>query len=216
MLIIIILLSFFSVNGVSNKLRKSSFYFGVELAYGDFNSLKTLVDQVKDYTNVLVFGVPAFTINRTLLDESCNYIYNSGLSFIVLFTNISYYSGWGDINPAQWVSSAMQKYGDKFLAVYRWDEPGGDQIGADQYQIVQSADNYSQAAGDYVSGLSVPINYYLKTGQDVLTSDFVLYWFDYLAGYSTVLASLAGMIVDRCRLLSAEGQHEQTTKTGAQ
>lgn len=51
----------------------------------------------------------------------------------------------------------LQKYGDKFLAVYRWDEPGGDQIGDDQYQIVHNADNYSLAADDYVDGLSIPI-----------------------------------------------------------
>jgi hypothetical protein len=188
MLIIIILSSIVTVNFGTPKTPKKPFYVGVELAYGDFNSLKTMVNEVKDYTNVFVLGLPEFSINQTLLNQSCDYIYNSGLDFIVLFTNVTMYDGWGNYTPAQWVSDAMLKYGDKFLAVYRWDEPGGDQVDASRYQIVRNATTYSVAANDYVNGLGSYLRYFTNTGQTVLTSDYLLYWFDYKAGYTSVLA----------------------------
>ncbi len=188
MMIIIIVSSAISVNFDGNQIPKKPFYVGVELAYGDFNSLKALVNEVKDYTNVFVLGLPEFSINRTLLDQSCDYIYSSGLHFIILFTNVTMYNGWGSYTPAQWVTDAMQKYGNKFLAVYRWDEPGGDQIDASRYQLVRNATDYSDAAAGYVNGLGSYLQYFTNTGQTVLTADYELYWFDYKAGYSSVLA----------------------------
>jgi hypothetical protein len=188
MLIIIIVSSALSVNFSTNNLPKRPFYVGVELAYGDYNSLSAMVNQVKDYTNVFVLGLPQFSINRTLLDESCDFIYSSGLSFIVLFTNVTMYSSWGNYTPAQWVGDAMQKYGSKFLAVYRWDEPGGDQIDHSRYQIVYNASTISEAASNYTSTLGGYLKYFTDTGQTVLTADYLLYWFDYKAGYDTVLA----------------------------
>jgi hypothetical protein len=177
-----------TANYNTNTAPKGEFYVGVEVAYGDFGDLKALVAEVKNYTNLVVLGLPEFSINRTLLDQSCDYIYNSGLSFIVLFTNISQYSGWHDITPAQWVSSAMEKYGDKFVAVYRWDEPGGDQIDHSRYQEVKNASGYTEAAQGYVDVLKEPVQYYQNTGQTVLTADYVLHWFDYKVGYDAVLA----------------------------
>ncbi len=188
MLIILLVSTGLSVNFGSNKVPKSQFYVGVEQAYGDFNSLKALVNEVKDYTNVFVLGLPEFSINRTLLDESCDYIYSSGLQFVILFTNVTMYSDWGNYTPAQWISNAMQKYGDKFLAVYRWDEPGGDQIDASRYQLVRNASDSSSAASGYVNGLGSYLKYFTNTGQTVLTADYELYWFDYKAGYDAVLA----------------------------
>jgi hypothetical protein len=167
---------------------KRDFYYGVEIAYGDYSDFTAIIDEVKSYTNLVVFGLPEVTINQTLLNMSCDYIYNSGLHFIVLFTNISQYSGWQGYTPEEWVYSAMEKYGDKFLAVYRWDEPGGDQIDHSRYQEVKAAQNYSDAARQYVDVLREPVQYYKNTGIPVLTADYVLYWFDYMVGYDAVLA----------------------------
>jgi len=188
MLINIIASSAVSVNFSTNTLPKRPFYVGVEHAYGDYNSLTAMVDRVRDYTNVFVLGLPQFSINRTLLDQSCDYINASGLNFIVLFTNVTMYSNWGNYTPAQWVSDAMQKYGGKFLAVYRWDEPGGDQIDHSRYQLVYNASTLSEAASNYTSTLGGYLKYFTDTGQTVLTADYLLYWFDYKAGYDTVLA----------------------------
>ncbi len=90
--------------------------------------------------------------------------------------------------PAQWVVDAKEKYGDKFVAVYRWDEAGGDQLDNSKYQEVKSASSYTQAAERYVDVLNPEIEYYQNAGIDVLTADYGLYWFDYQAGYDAVLA----------------------------
>ncbi len=177
-----------AVNFNTGPSSKENFYFGVEVAYGDLADLKAVVTEVKNYTNVVVLGLPEFSINRTLLNESCDYIYDSGLSFIILFTNTSQYNGWQNYTPAQWVHDAKTKYGEKFLAVYRWDEAGGDQLDRSRYQEVKSASSYAEAADGYVDVLSPEIKYYQDAGQQVLTADYGLYWFDYKAGYDTVLA----------------------------
>ena len=66
---------------------------GVEFAYGNqFSQVKALVDKVKDYTNLLVLGSPSLTFNRTALDQSTDYIYNSGLNFIVLIHDSNMYN----------------------------------------------------------------------------------------------------------------------------
>lgn len=175
---------------ISSKPTDSApnFYLGVEVAYGNFDDLKALVTEVKNYTNLVVLGLPEVSINRTLLDQSCDYIYQSDLHFIVLFTKLSQYQNWTDSTPAQWVTAAKEKYGDKFLAVYRWDEAGGDQLDRSKYQEVTNASSYAEAAQKYTAVLNPEIKYYQNVGQNVLTADYGLYWFDYQAGYDTVLA----------------------------
>ena len=187
-LIVVLFSSLLIVNFNTDVPNKREFYVGVEVAYGDYGDLTSLVDEVKNYTNLVVLGLPEVSINQTLLNMSCDYIYNSGLHFIVLFTNISEYESWQDYTPAQWVTNAMGKYGGKFLAVYRWDEPGGDQLDRSKYQEVKNASDYVDAAAQYINVLSEPIQYFKNTGQTVLTSDYGLYWFDYDAGYDLVLA----------------------------
>ena len=169
-------------------LSNEQFYLGVEVAYGDFDDLKSVVTEVKNYTNLIVLGLPEVSINSTLLDQSCDYIYQFGLNFIVLFTNTSQYHIWQNYTPAQWIFDAKAKYGEKFVAVYRWDEPGGDQLDNSIYQEVKSASNDSDAAKKFVSVLSPEIEYYKNAGANVITADYGLYWFDYKAGYDTVLA----------------------------
>ena len=142
---------------------------------------------------------------------SCDYIYNSGLHFIVLFTNISQYASWRGYTPAQWVSSAQQKYGNKFLAVYRWDEPGGDQLDHSRYQEVKNASSYTDAASQYVNVLKEPVQYYQNTSATVVTADYGLYWFDYKVGYDAVLAEFGWN--NRCRWSGV--QREQTTRIEA-
>ena len=86
LLIVLISLSLFlTVNILRKQVSTMPFYVGVEFAYGNqFSQLKALVDKVKDYTNLFVMGSVTLSFNRTALDESCNYLYSSGLNFIVL------------------------------------------------------------------------------------------------------------------------------------
>ena len=181
-----------------SKPSPRQFYVGVEFAYGDqFSQVKALVDKVQGYTNLLVLGSPSLTFNRTALDQSTDYIYNSGLHFIVLITDSNMYNssnGYPDGNSVfDWMGNATQKYGDKLLGIYRFDEPGGNQIDSGQFQLVKNATSYTDASNQYVGGLSIIMNYYLAHGApSVVTSDYGLYWFDYQSNYSTVLGEFVG------------------------
>ena len=143
---ITIIMTSIMITRTPESAKSPEIYVGVEVAYGDLNDLKAVVTEVKNYTNIVVLGLPEVSINRTLLDESCNYIVDAGLHFIVLFTNTSQYSGWQNYTPAQWVVDAKEKYGDKFMAVYRWDEAGGDQLDNSKYQEVKSASSYTASS----------------------------------------------------------------------
>ena len=65
------------------------------------------------------------------MDESCDYLFSSRLNFIVLFTSFPMYNdsnGWIGYTIFDWIVDAKQKYGDQFLGIYRFDEPGGNQL----------------------------------------------------------------------------------------
>ena len=185
-----------------NKPKQTSttqFYFGVEFAYGDqFSQLKILVDKVKDYTNLFVIGSPGISFNRTALDESAEYLYSAGLNFIILFTSFPMYDkrdDWSDdYDIFNWMMDANQKYGDKFLGIYRFDEPGGNQLDRGQFQLINQSSSYSETAQSYVGNLSNIIKYYFEHGEPprIFTSDYGLYWFDYASSYSTIFAEFVG------------------------
>jgi hypothetical protein len=161
----------------------SEFFVGVEFAYSSsVNDLKNLVDKVKDYTNLFVIGALEISFNQTLLNEACDYIVNSGLNFIVLFTDSRQYN----YSIFDWMRGAEQTYGEKFLGVYRYDEPGGTQLDKGSPTLVENATSYADAASRFAEGLGFIVNYYLDYAPQIFTSDYGLYWFDYESGYSTV------------------------------
>lgn len=161
---------------------------GVEFLYtGDMSSFRRFVDKVRGYTNLVVLGLSKdmeIRYNVTLLNQACDYLYESGFCFIVQLTAIVkfYY------NITDWVCMAMQKYGDRFVGVYYFDEPGGRQLDDASSRFVTSAESHAEAAEKYVYLLYVHIEPYLRTGARLLTADYGLYWFDYKAGYDVILA----------------------------
>ncbi len=193
---------FFTLNSVNqsevNDGSSPRFYVGVEFAYSDnlndslvnLNTLKALVDKVKNYTNLFVIGLPEISLNQTLLTQSCNYISNAGLHFIVLFTNASSYN----YTTREWTIMARQNYGDKFLGVYRLDEPGGKELENNSTErflnpsdFDPKAENCTVASEQFVGFLQKHIEYFHQVFYPTLfTSDFGLYWFDYKGGYDTV------------------------------
>jgi hypothetical protein len=173
----------------------SEFFVGVEFAYSNnVGDLKDLVDKVKNYTNLFVIGSVEMTFNRTALDESCDYIYDAGLYFIVLFTDTEMYRHRPDSTVYEalfWIYEARQNYGDKFLGVYRYDEPGGNQLDDGDSALLNKTDTaaygtYTNASAHYVDYLNIIMKYYKYTSNEVFTADYGLYWFDYKAGYDTV------------------------------
>ena len=192
--VIVILVSLtivISAGWFSSPQPNREFYVGAEYAYGNSPiEVKALVDKVKGYTNLLVLGSSDLTFNESALTESCDYIANSGMHFIIMFTDITKYN----YNTSIWTSNAQTKYGDLLLGIYRYDEPGGiqlDQPASKNYSImVSQAANYTDAANQYTYYMYHHVDYYhlYFDNVSVFTADYGLYWYDYKASYDTILA----------------------------
>jgi hypothetical protein len=189
-LIVIVVLSSFLVlysNSNSNSEAKDTIYFGVSYGQEKAEEALPLIDKVKDYTNVFFINSWNITANQTALNLVCNYAAQANLKFIVYFDFISRIAfPWHQ----QWLDTAKQRWGDKFLGVYLRDEPGGKQI--ENNDFFTNASDYSDAANKFIQS----IQSYNSTidakrrGVPMFTADYALYWWDYLAGYDTVFAEL--------------------------
>jgi len=99
-------------------------YFGVSFCGNTTAEAKLLIDRTKDYTNLFVLQSGPISKNETAINIICDYAIDSGLDFIVFF-------GWFDTDyPWQipWLDFAKDRWGDSFLGLYLFDEPGGVQI----------------------------------------------------------------------------------------
>jgi hypothetical protein len=93
----------------------------------------------------------------------------------------------------QWLEDAKNKWGERFLGFHFWDENCGKQLDLYEYKPVDEADNYSDAANQFVNIMTRSLNYMSYNDPAVpalFTSDYALYWFDYKVGYDVVLAQL--------------------------
>jgi hypothetical protein len=189
-LVIVVALSFLLTVNLFNKPQSREFYVGVEYAYGSqVSEVEALVDKVKGYTNLFVLGSPDLTFNRSALDESCDYIFNAKLNFIVLFTSLTLYN----YDIFSWMQQAKQKYGDSLIGIYRFDEPGGNQLDNGASQIINDTSTYAATSNFYVGNLSIIVNYYQSHAPiQIFTADYALEWFDYKANYTAIFAEFVG------------------------
>jgi hypothetical protein len=206
--VLILVLLFFSIllpvayfeHQSQSGTQSSQVYFGVTFGLNTTSEAKQLIDKVKGYTNLFIVDSWTLdtlneTVNGTSLTEVCDYAVSQGLSIIVYFDFISH-----KIYPWQfaWVSNAETRYGSKLLGIYLYDEPGGKQIDLGTWNndssVFANATTYEEAADAYVNTLSsVQGMQDLRTlGIPAFTSDYALYWFDYLSGYDAVLVELGG------------------------
>jgi hypothetical protein len=203
-IIIVLPLFFVALNFYFNEPKSEpEFFVGVEYAIDNYSieGCKELVDKVKDYTNLFIIDTVGITFDVNNLNKVCDYVYESGLYFMVFFISLHYQQEDGDLvfrynyYPHMWIAEAKEKYGDKFLGAYAMDEPGGNQLDAGSFQLVKEAETQEDAAETYIEWLYIHIEYYLYAKEceniTVLTSDYGLYWFDYKSGYDTVLAEFA-------------------------
>jgi hypothetical protein len=170
-----------------NKTDPDEFYFGVSFGSEHAEEAFPLIDKVRDYTNIFLINSWNVTTNETALNMVCDYASSSGLKFIIYFDFISRV-----VYPwhQQWLDTAKQRWGDNFVGVHLRDEPGGKQI--EGLDMLTNASSYEDAAAKYVNAIA-SYNSTLdakKRGIQLFTSDFLLYWWDYQAGYDTVFAEL--------------------------
>ena len=179
-------------------------FFGVSFGGKTASEAKLLIDRVKGYTNFFLVNSWDLSSNETALDEVCNYTAEAGLNFIVFFDYISLTPGL-PLTPwhGEWVSTAKDKWSEKFLGIYVYDEPGGRQIDTglfDNFSLSERAGmfenvtkyDYEEAAEVFLTELPRGLSFQFLQNNSIpkYTSDYALYWFDYLAGYDTVFVEL--------------------------
>ena len=124
LLILLLILPLFLNCGLTAKAATTqtspSLYFGVDVAFGSIAATEQLIDNVSSYTNFFVIGCTG-SYNETRLTIISQYVYNKGLSFIVYTDNPRYPS-------SQWLEDAKNNWGNSFLGIYYYDEPGGKQL----------------------------------------------------------------------------------------
>jgi len=202
------------------QVSSSPFYVGVECGYNNVTLDEALIDKVKNYTNLFIISSTSLVENVTALNEVCDYAYKAGLYFSVYFSPDGSYTELGENVsqsitlsngtvvqgpsypsqlPMAWLNSTMAKYGDRFLGAYVFDEPGGIQLDGGGQRTVNAQPLYGEpsieqtylsTANAFVKGVNAAIQPYLNSSIMTYTADYGLYWFDYKAGYDTVLAEL--------------------------
>ena len=178
-------LAYFSSINQSANAKEDELRFGVTCGEDTVEGTKLLIDRVQNFTNLFVIDSSLISNNQTALDAVCNYTASKNLHFIVYFFSL-YASEW----QQEWVVNAKQMWGDMFLGVYLRDEPGGRQM--EVAETVPNASSYSQAAGKFVDAVSSTwsMQFLKDRAIPVVTSDFVLYWFDYQAGFDVIFTEL--------------------------
>ena len=183
----------------SGEQSRTPIFFGVSFGGETVSEAKLLIDKVKNYTNLFLVNSNSISTNEPALNEVCEYAGKADLHFMVYFSYISRV-----VNPwhQEWLDSAEERWGDNFLGVYLFDEPGGSQIDTGRWNeemndeigaLFQNVSDYSDAANAYVNSISSIESVLDLKRRDIsmFTSDYALYWFDYLAGYNAVFAELA-------------------------
>jgi hypothetical protein len=165
-----------------------TFYFGVSFGGDTPQEAKTLIDRVKNYTNLLLINSYPLMTNETALNEVCDYAYQSKLKFIVYFQFISRITlPWHQT----WLDSAEQRWGNMFLGVHFMDEPGGKQI--DTQEPVTNASSFSDAANQFIYNINASNSMIDAKNKSIstFTSDY-----HYICGITcrlrTVFVELAG------------------------
>ena len=79
----------------SNNVDETPFYFGVTFCGNTTTEAKTLIDKVKDYTNLFVLQSGVISNNETATTEICDYTVDAGPTIIVnLGVNWTYNRVW--------------------------------------------------------------------------------------------------------------------------
>jgi hypothetical protein len=198
--------STFYVLQTSEQKIPEDFFFGVSYGGDTVDEAKLLIDRVKEYTNFFIVNNWDISTDEAALNEVCDYAAKSGLSFIVFFDFVSlgkYVPPYFDMYPwhENWVLTAKERWGDKFLGIYIYEEPGGKQIDTKLFDeffhspranIFENVTTYSEAADVFVTELPSGLSFHWLQNGNIprFVSDYALYWYDYLAGYDTVFAEL--------------------------
>jgi len=172
----------------SGKGNQQPTFFVGTMELGNNSETQRNIDMLMDYCNLIVISNLEVIKNQSSLDYIVNYAFSRNLYFII---RMQYPTPMADFNynPFVWQQTAQDKYGSHFLGFYIYDEPGGNQLEQGSFRQFDNntmPSSYQDATYTYVYNLYGQMRDFVQTSK-VFTSDFGLYWFDYEAGYDTVL-----------------------------
>ena len=171
-------------------------FVGMDIGYGDEQTAIKLIDKVADYVNLIILGSLEVTMDTEALTRVCDHMYQKDLHFIVYvaFAEYGYTPPRGP--DQQFFVQAADRWGNKFLGAYVFDEIGGKLVDGAHSINITAADSYNDAATLYTHHLNFFLGnvtqYYQPAEFQVFTSDYALYWYDYLAGYDVVFGEFVG------------------------
>jgi len=186
LLVVSLLLTYGVLSSEKPKLNEKDFFVGIDVAYDNSEDIKTLINEVSNYTNVFLIGSTGITRNSTKLNEIVRQLNDTNLHFII----------YEEAPLLNTVSSIQTEFGDKFLGLQYEDEAGGGQLDLASWRPVVEAANYSDAATQWINMMQMYLNWQPRPSQPaptdfrLFTVDYALYWYDYKAGYDIVLAEL--------------------------
>ncbi len=170
-------------------------FVGVDVGYGNETDVYKTADAVEGYANLIVIGSLDVTEDTEALIRVCDYLYQKSFYFMIYVgfaTNGSFPPRGPD---PSFFNVTAQQWGNQFIGAYMFDEAGGQQIDQN-HPILENADNYTQASQIYVNHLSNALTnyncYYSSPDLRLFTSDYALYWYDYLSGYDVILTQYVG------------------------
>jgi hypothetical protein len=186
-LLVLVLAGSFIVFSVLNS-HSNEVFVGVMAGHNNVDELLAFVDEVEDYVNLIVISDLSITTNATKLYPVFDYLYARQIYFMPFMGILEH------IDDPDFFRVTKKRCGKYFLGVYTFDEPGGKQIDEFEHRPVDKAQNFSDAASQYLKVvseeglLSFADNFNDYGNFTVYTSDYVLFWYDYLACYNVVFA----------------------------
>jgi hypothetical protein len=190
--VFILLFTATGIDVLTNQQRqKPETFIGIDIAYGHENEVYTIANEVQSYVNLIILGSLNLTEDTPALTRVCDFLYQKGFYFIIYvgFSKTDFLPPRGP--DQQFLKNAPTNYQDQFLGAYFFDEAGGKQLDAKE-KVVHYATSYTYAAEAYVSSLvgalTLSTDWYQPPKPQLFTSDYALYWYDYVGGYDTVFA----------------------------
>jgi hypothetical protein len=166
-------------------------FFGLDIGYGDEQTAIGLIEKVDSYVNLIILGSLNVTTDTEKLTRLCDLIYRKDLHFLIY---VAFGEGDESSPPrgpdSQFFVMASDRWGSRFLGVYLFDEVGGKLMDGAHSIDVTAAKTHSEAAILFTHHLNYYLGniskYYEPAQFPLVTSDYALYWFNYLAGYDVV------------------------------
>lgn len=197
LLIFGLLLALLGVVFFTNEItRRPSTFVGIDIAYGGENDVYRIADAVSGYTNLIILGSTNVTQDSETLTRVCDYLYQKGLYFIIY---VGFSKSLTSLPPAgpdsEFFTRNQNRWKDKLLGAYMFDEPGGKQLDLPDARPAPAADNNSDAAIHYILDIEQFLSlykndYYSVPRMRLFTSDYALYWYDYMCTYDVVFGEL--------------------------